>query len=427
MHSVPAGTPWAARDRETYYAAAWQLLAEKGPGGVTVAGLCDHLGATKGSFYHHFEDMPGFVAAFSARWQDWMVHRFGSYRTEPDPVRQVEAMANTSFQDMTPGHGGIRAWARTSPAVAEAMPAVHRTAKDSAGGALSELAGDEGSGDVFAGLALSFCVGLQLRPEAPNRERFLRRVALIYGAMGLDCELLHRAGGTRLRVVSWQRLVPVTDPIPAIGPLGIRARPAGHRRPVGRRVGMRQQYYAAAWDLLSERGSDCLTIANLAQRLEVTSGAFQYQFGSMPRFLQQLAAEWSSYEFARTDRAAAEPDPWRRLEHLLGDLLVAPSPAETAWQAWGHSNPLVAVALQQVQDDRKRAITMTLDQIRPRPENELLADTTLALGLGLHRWHPPRTPAHVACVAREWMRRGLHVDAEVGVESGTPRLLVIAA
>jgi hypothetical protein len=147
----------------------------------------------------------------------------------------------------------------------------------------------------------------------------------------------------------------------------------------------------------------------------------------MPRFLQQLAAEWSSYEFARTDQAAAEPDPWRRLERLLGDLLVPPSPAETAWQAWGHSNPLVAVALQQVQDDRKRAITMTLDQIRPRPENELLADTTLALGLGLHRWHPPRTPAHVACVAREWMRRGLQVDAQVGVESGTPRLLVVAA
>jgi AcrR family transcriptional regulator len=427
MHSMPAGARWVARDRDTYFTAAWRLLAERGPGGVTVGGLCDHLGATKGSFYHHFEDMPEFVEAFSGRYRTWMVQRLGSYRTEPDPVHRMDAMANTSFRDMTAGHGAIRAWARTNPAIAEAMPEVHRTVMDSAGGTLAEFAHDEGSGDVFAGLALSVAVGLQLRPEPPEPERWVRTLALLYDALGFDCEFLSRAGRPRLRVVSWQRVTPVTDPIPAINESQIQARSPGYRPPVGRRVSTRQQYYAAAWELLAERGSDGLTIANLAQRLQVTSGAFQYQFGSMPRFLQQLAVEWGSHEFARTDQAVAGRDPRRRLEHLVSDLLLPPGPAETAWQAWGHGNPLVAGALKQVQDHRRRAITMTLDHLGQRPENELLADTTLALGLGLHRWHPPRTATHVACVAREWLRRGLGVDAEVSVESGTPRLLVGAA
>jgi AcrR family transcriptional regulator len=427
MHSVPTGMRSSARGREAYFATAWHLLAEKGPGGVTVSGLCDHLGVTKGSFYHHFEDMPGFIAAFSARWQNWTVDRFRNYFIDPDPARRVEAMANTSFPEMTPGHGAIRAWARTNPAVAEVMPATHRSVKDSAGIALGEFAQDEYTADVFSSLLLTLAVGLQLRPEPQHPQRYLRTIALAYEAMGFDCELVRRAGRAQLRLVSWQRLRPVTDPIPPIDDSAIHGLPATSSESTKDGSGTRQRYYAAARNLLAEHGSGGVTIANLAQQLQVTSGSFQYQFGSLPRFLQQLAADWAAQEFARTDRAAAQRDPRRRLEGLLGDLLIPPGPADTAWQAWGHSNPLVAAALHQVQDHRRRVITTALDQIRQRPENQMLADTTLAIALGLHRWHPPHSTAHIACVAREWIRRGLRVDVELSVESGTPRLLIGAA
>jgi AcrR family transcriptional regulator len=428
MYSVPVSTRSVARDREAYFTAAWQLLAEKGPSGVTVAGLCAHLGATKGSFYHHFADMPDFVEAFSARYRDWMVERFGRYLREPDPVRRLEAMANTSFTDMAPGQGAFRAWARTNPAVAAAMPAVHHSARISAVGVLTEFTEDEYTGYVLADMALSICVGLQLRPVVQHAERFLHTMALSCDAIGFDYELVHRPGRSHLRLVSLQRLLPLADAVQPTVDSTVRDRPAAIGESARHRSGSRQLYYAAARNLLAERGPNAVTIANLAQQLQVTSGSFQYQFGSFPRFLQQLAADWTSREMARTDQAAAEPDPRRRLERLLSDLLLLPpGPTETAWQSWGHSNPLVAAALQQVQEHRRRVIAMTLNQIRQRPQNQLLADSTLALALGLHRWHPPHTRAHTSCIAREWIRRGLRIDTQLTFESGTPRLLIGAA
>ncbi len=232
MDCMSAGARSVARDREDVLSPQpGDCSGRKDPAEVTVAGLCDHLEVTKGSFYHHFEDMPAFVEAFSARWQNWIVHRFGRYGTELDPVRRLDAMANTSFQDMTPGHSAIRAWARTNPAVAKAMPAMHGSAKDAAAGAVIEFGEDEYTAeracqpdtDRLHRSAAS-------RPEAQQPERYLRTIALVYDAMGFDFELLHRAGRTRLHVMSWQRLRPGVRPGPGHRPLDA-AHPAGDRPP----------------------------------------------------------------------------------------------------------------------------------------------------------------------------------------------------
>ena len=62
---VPQSQTAPTRDRDAYFAAAYELLVTHGCGGVTIAALCDRLGVTKGSFYHHFADMAEFVAAFA--------------------------------------------------------------------------------------------------------------------------------------------------------------------------------------------------------------------------------------------------------------------------------------------------------------------------------------------------------------------------
>jgi AcrR family transcriptional regulator len=62
-------TGTGTRDREAYFAAAMELLAERGCDAVTIAGLCERLLVTHGSFYHHFENMPAFVVAFAGHWQ----------------------------------------------------------------------------------------------------------------------------------------------------------------------------------------------------------------------------------------------------------------------------------------------------------------------------------------------------------------------
>ncbi|WP_437963505.1 TetR/AcrR family transcriptional regulator [Sorangium sp. So ce260] len=45
-------------------------LRDGGEGALTIEGLCARLGRTKGSFYHHFEDMAAFLDALLARWEE---------------------------------------------------------------------------------------------------------------------------------------------------------------------------------------------------------------------------------------------------------------------------------------------------------------------------------------------------------------------
>ncbi len=45
-----------------------QVLEICGPGKITIDGLCTRLGVTKGSFYHHFENMESYIAALMEYW-----------------------------------------------------------------------------------------------------------------------------------------------------------------------------------------------------------------------------------------------------------------------------------------------------------------------------------------------------------------------
>lgn len=63
----------AARRRASpagWCAAGLTLLRDEGVGAVTVERLCAALGKTKGSFYHHFRGLDGYLAALLARWEE---------------------------------------------------------------------------------------------------------------------------------------------------------------------------------------------------------------------------------------------------------------------------------------------------------------------------------------------------------------------
>ena len=53
-----------------YFVAAQELMADGDPSQVTIDALCKRVGATSGSFYHHFGSHAGFVEALVADWVD---------------------------------------------------------------------------------------------------------------------------------------------------------------------------------------------------------------------------------------------------------------------------------------------------------------------------------------------------------------------
>ncbi len=48
--------------------AGYTILAEEGIKALNIDRLCSHLGVTKGSFYWHFSDMPGYRGALIGAW-----------------------------------------------------------------------------------------------------------------------------------------------------------------------------------------------------------------------------------------------------------------------------------------------------------------------------------------------------------------------
>lgn len=78
VRAAALGASGGARDREAYFVAAYQLLGESGCDAVTVTALSQRLHATTGSFYHHFADLPAFVAALAERWRQGMLGRIAT-------------------------------------------------------------------------------------------------------------------------------------------------------------------------------------------------------------------------------------------------------------------------------------------------------------------------------------------------------------
>jgi AcrR family transcriptional regulator len=65
--------------------AALQLIAERGLAALTVGGLAERLGVTKGSFYWHFSGRSALVAAALDRWER---------RTTTEAIRALDAIAD---------------------------------------------------------------------------------------------------------------------------------------------------------------------------------------------------------------------------------------------------------------------------------------------------------------------------------------------
>lgn len=110
--------------------AGFAVLAEQGLKALTIDRLCRRLNVTKGSFYWHFEDMAAYRAALIESWaavrDDDRVQFAGLAGLAP---RQRLAQMMTAL--VRPRHWmlerAMREWAKSAPAVADAVRASDRT------------------------------------------------------------------------------------------------------------------------------------------------------------------------------------------------------------------------------------------------------------------------------------------------------------
>lgn len=78
---------------------ALQLLAEQGPGALTVNALADRLGVTKGSFYWHFKSRDDLFKAALDRWEQRSTNEpMKALESVPDARRRLEVLLDAASQ-----------------------------------------------------------------------------------------------------------------------------------------------------------------------------------------------------------------------------------------------------------------------------------------------------------------------------------------
>lgn len=105
----------AGRTREDFAQVGLDLLAEAGIRGVTVSTVCDRLGVTTGSFYHHFRGVPDLRGAMLEHWeQKYARDRPAAVRDLP-PLERLDALIEASIDREHAIENALRDWSRTDP------------------------------------------------------------------------------------------------------------------------------------------------------------------------------------------------------------------------------------------------------------------------------------------------------------------------
>lgn len=158
---------------ESYFQAAFEILAEAGPEGVTATNMCERLGVTKGSFYYHFYSMPEFVEAFLAHWEHaWQV-LLEDFGREPDPLRRM-GLVTTAVTGMShEAEAALRAWGHSNQVIADAQMRIDRSAEELTGAMIAPFVSAELL-SVHTAQLISVGIGLQHRGRPVDRDAYLR-------------------------------------------------------------------------------------------------------------------------------------------------------------------------------------------------------------------------------------------------------------
>lgn len=120
---------------EDWIAAGLEALAQGGPAALRAEAIARDIGATKGSFYWHFKDLPAYKSAILDHWQRHCTDEMIALaESQPDARSRLNALialatAIPDPESPAPDHAAeqaIRGWSRHDPLAAEAVARVDR-------------------------------------------------------------------------------------------------------------------------------------------------------------------------------------------------------------------------------------------------------------------------------------------------------------
>ena len=101
----------------------FDALVELGPQALKAEPLARRIGATKGSFYWHFRDLPDYHTRLLAKWEErTLLALAAAGEQEADAVKRLDRLGSLNSDD--PAEQAIRAWGAENTEVAETVARV---------------------------------------------------------------------------------------------------------------------------------------------------------------------------------------------------------------------------------------------------------------------------------------------------------------
>ncbi len=152
------------RSPSDYFDAGMGLLASGGVAAVTIARLCDALGVTKGSFYHHFRGVEDFKSQLLTHWsQERQQQAVAAADAVVDPFERLDILREAGIGLHHEAEVAIRAWSRTDPGAWKVREAVDAARERVVADAYREVGVEPAVAELLGRLSVAVLVGVQHR------------------------------------------------------------------------------------------------------------------------------------------------------------------------------------------------------------------------------------------------------------------------
>ena len=139
-----------------------QLLSNEGPQHLKIDTLCEAMGVTKGSFYHHFKHHAAYVSALLEHWKTTYTQQLiEAVAAIDDPHVQCRRLSELLYlKDMRP-EVAMRAWANSHAEVAASLHAVDAQRMAYLVGLAQRMGATEAQAVLLAKMSYAQLVGMQ--------------------------------------------------------------------------------------------------------------------------------------------------------------------------------------------------------------------------------------------------------------------------
>jgi AcrR family transcriptional regulator len=148
--------------RRQYFDAASNILADSGFKSLNIGRLCETLGVTSGSFYHHFTSWQDFVDGFLHSWESGQADVLreldfgrGSWTSDIASLRKLTLGLNQAAE------AAIRAWSANDESVRAVQQRVDQLRRSTVHRAVSRVVPDRDTADVLTSFGMAMLVGYQ--------------------------------------------------------------------------------------------------------------------------------------------------------------------------------------------------------------------------------------------------------------------------